>query len=344
MTMSIPKTAKACVIEAAKAPFKIVEREVEQPKQGEILIKTLACGVCHSDSIVKEGYWPVPCPVIPGHEIIGRVVAVGPEEKRWKVGQIVGGGWHGGQCFACDNCRVGSFTTCENGTVNGIFKDGGYAEYCCLRSEAVVAIPDGMSYTEAAPLLCAGVTTYNSLRNTGAKAGDLVAVQGIGGLGHLGVQFANKMGFRVAALSAGSAKEQLAKELGAHYYIDGSKVDQVEELQKLGGAKVIMCTAPHPESISPLVGGLCTDGTILILAATGNITFDTTAMIQKRAKIMAWPSGHAKDSEETCEFAKIAGVKTKVEEFPFTVEGIEEAYTRMMENKVRFRSVIKFDE
>ncbi|KAI0326639.1 GroES-like protein [Cubamyces sp. BRFM 1775] len=309
----------------------------KDPEDNEIVVKVLACGVCGSDATVREGAFGVVYPRVPGHEIIGDVVAISPAEKVWKLDQRVGGGWHGGHCLTCARCRVGDFFQCLNEDINGVRRDGGYAEYVTLRSEAVAAIPDGMEPTEAAPLLCAGITTFHSLRNMDVTPPDYVAVQGIGGLGHLALQIANAMGYRVVALSSSSSKEALARELGAHEYIDGSKKDQAAVLQALGGAKVIMCTAPNADAIQNLIPGLAIGGTMLLVALESNpITFSPIPVIASRLSIRGWPSGVATDSEDCLAFAKAHGIKCMVQLFP--LDKAQEAYDHR--SSARFRAVI----
>ncbi|KAH9949108.1 GroES-like protein [Amylocystis lapponica] len=273
---------------------------------------------CHRrDEVVKGQYMTfVSYPRIPGHEIVGIVAAIPPTEKKWHVGERVGSGWHGGHCHACNRCRVGDFVTCVEGDINGVKRDGGYAEYVTLRSEAVASVPEDMDPAEAAPLLCAGVTTFNSLRNMNMNPPELVAVQGIGGLGHLGIQFARAMGYRTVALSTSSAKEKVSRELGAHEYIDSSTEDQAVALQRLGGAKVIMCTASNPAAIEALIPGLTDDGTLLLLALSHNLSLPVGPMIMKRLTIRGWPFGSAADSEACIRFVQIHSIKTLVEKFP----------------------------
>ncbi|KAI0714335.1 GroES-like protein [Cerioporus squamosus] len=307
------------------------------PQHGEIVVKVLACAVCGSDEQVPLANLPIQYPRIPGHEIIGDVVAVPATEKLWKVGQRVGGGWHGGHCMACPSCRKGDYVTCSKEDINGIFRDGGYAEYCTLRSEAVVSVPEDMDPAEAAPILCAGVTCFNALRHMDVTPPEWVAVQGIGGLGHLGIQFAKAMGYRVIALSSGPSKEALARELGAHEYIDGSKVNQAEALQALGGAKVIMCTAPSAENIQQLLPGLALDGTLLLIALEGApITVSPISLLVKRQKIRGWLCGDAEDSEDTLAFARAHNIKVMVQKFP--LDKAQEAYDHR--STARFRAVI----
>ncbi|KAF2643815.1 alcohol dehydrogenase [Massarina eburnea CBS 473.64] len=337
MAPTIPKTSRAVVIDSPNAPWTIKEVPVSQPKQGEILIKVLACGVCHSDSLIQEGHMGT-YPRTPGHEIIGTVVAVGEGEKKWEVGAKVGGGWHGGHDGTCRACGRGLFQGCDNGTVNGIFRDGGYAEYCILRTEAVVSIPEDADAAEYAPLLCAGVTVFNGIRKMQIIPGDVVAIQGLGGLGHLAVQYSRKMGYRTVALSSSDSKRDFAKKLGANDYIDTSKEDAAEALQKMGGASLIVVTAPNPKIIGPLAKGLGPLGKLLILAPVGEVPIDSMTLIGKGASVHGWPAGHALDSEEAINFADHQNVKCMVEKYPF--DKVEEAVESMMSGKARFRSVL----
>jgi D-arabinose 1-dehydrogenase-like Zn-dependent alcohol dehydrogenase len=330
---------KAVQVSKANAPFELVERDIPEPGDNEVRIKVEACGMCHSDAMVKAAAFPgLKLPRIPGHEIAGKVEKVGAKVKPWKVGDRVGVGWHGGHCFTCNACRKGLFINCENAKVTGITHDGGYAEYAVVPAESIARVPDGMDMAEVGPLLCAGVTTYNSLRNVGALPGATVAVQGIGGLGHLGIQYAAKMGFRTVAISSGSDKEELARQLGAHEYVDTSKASAAEGLQKLGGADIVLCTAPHIEAIQSTIGGLKARGKLLLVAAPfGDIPVNAFGMLSGKS-IVGWPSGSAFDSEETVAFSKLSGVKARIEKFSF--DKAEEAYGKVMSNKVRFRAVL----
>ncbi|GAA4836986.1 alcohol dehydrogenase [Algivirga pacifica] len=332
---------KAVQVTKAGGPFEIVERDIPSPKAGEVLIKVQACGVCHSDMFVKEGAFPgMEFPRVPGHEVIGLVEKVGEGVDLWGKGQRVGVGWHGGHCHQCTPCRKGDFINCQNAKITGISFDGGYAEYMVAPQEAVALVPDELDAMEAAPLLCAGITTYNALRNSGAKAGDVVAVQGIGGLGHLAIQFANKMGFKTVAISTSDSKKELAKELGASVYVNVSSEDPVEALQALGGASVILATVPKGDAITPLIDGLGVDGKIVVVGAgTEAIEVSPMQLIMGRKSISGWPSGHAKDSEDTLNFSALTGAKAMIETYP--LEKAEEAYNQMMENKARFRVVLK---
>lgn len=334
------KTMKAALVRKAQGPLEIVDVAVPEPKPGQVRIAVEACGVCHSDAIVKEGWMPVQYPRIPGHEVVGRIDAVGEGVTAWRTGQHVGVGWHGGHCGQCTPCRRGDFVTCEKQQICGMSYDGGYAEYMVAPQEALARVPDGMKSEDAAPLLCAGVTTFNSLRNMNATAGDVVAVQGIGGLGHLAIQYANKLGYRTVAISRGEDKRGLARELGAHDYVDTGKESAVDALQKLGGAKVIMVTASSSSLAADLVGGLGRDGTLLLLGAGPEpIPVSGIALLMKRLRVMGWPSGDAQDSQETMEFSKLTSVKSRNEVYP--LDRATEAYAHMMANKARFRAVLK---
>lgn len=334
---------KAAQIKEPGSDFEIVDIPTSEPQENEVLIKVEACGICHSDAMVKDGLFPgIEYPRVPGHEVVGKVERVGSNVTKWKSGQRVGVGWHGGHCFTCDPCRKGDFINCENGQVAGISYDGGYAEYMTAPQEAVAAVPDDLSSEEAAPLLCAGITTFNSLKHTGAQAGDLVAVQGIGGLGHLAVQYAAKMGFKTVAISTSDDKEQLAKDLGAHHFINAKKQNAVEELQKMGGARVIVATAPNTDIIGEIAGGLGLEGNLLVLAATGE-TFEVSpfTLIMGRKQVSGWPSGTAKDSEDTLNFSSMTGTKPMIETYP--LDKVNEAYDRMISNEARFRVVLKIN-
>jgi propanol-preferring alcohol dehydrogenase len=330
---------RAVQVSKANAPFELVEREVPSPGDRQVRIRVEACGMCHSDAFVRAGAFPgLVLPRIPGHEIAGQIDAVGANVTAWKVGDRVGVGWHGGHCFECTPCRKGLFINCVKAKITGISHDGGYAEYMLAPSEAVARIPADMNATEVGPLLCAGLTTYNALRNSGARPGDTVAVQGIGGLGHLAIQYAAKMGFRTVALSSGSDKEELARQLGAHEYIDTNKVPAAEGLEKLGGADLVLATAPYSAAIAATLGGLKPRGTLLLVAAPFEpLTVSGFALLSGRT-IAGWPSGSSIDSEETMAFSKLAGVKARIETFP--LERVEDAFARVMQNKVRFRAVL----
>jgi D-arabinose 1-dehydrogenase-like Zn-dependent alcohol dehydrogenase len=320
--------------------WELVERDVPEPGENEIRIKVEACGVCHSDLLVKEGLWPgLQYPRIPGHEVAGRIDALGSRVRGWTLGQRVGVGWHGGHCFHCEQCRRGHFILCKFEKITGISHDGGYAEYMVSPAEAVASMPDDLPADEAAPLLCAGITVFNSLRNSGARPGDLVAVQGVGGLGHLGIQYAHRMGFETVALNRGTDKQALATKLGAKHYIDSSASSLAEALQKLGGARVALATAPDAKSISALVGGLAPDGKLLVVgAAMEPLSISALDLIGARRAIQGWPSGTAIDSEDTLRFSALSGVRPMIEKFPLA--RAKEAYERMISGKVRFRAVL----
>lgn len=335
---------KAAQISKAGAEFELVERGIPEPGPRQVRVKVEACGICHSDVLVKEGLWPgLQYPRVPGHEVAGRVDAVGDHVANWKKGDRVGVGWHGGHDFVCDHCRRGDFAMCINRKVTGIDFDGGYAEYMIAPAEALALIPDKLPAEEAGPFMCAGVTVYNALRNSGARPGNVVAVQGIGGLGHLGVQYARKMGFQTIALGRGKDKEPLAKKLGAHHYIDSDLVDPVKELQKLGGARVILATAPSAKAISSVVDGLGVNGNLLIPAAPNDpLTISVMPLIMGRRQISGWYSGTARDSQDTLEFSALSGVHPMIEKFP--LDSVGEAYERMHTGKVRFRVVLTMSE
>jgi D-arabinose 1-dehydrogenase-like Zn-dependent alcohol dehydrogenase len=333
--------AKTRAVQVAKAgaPFEIVERDVPEPGPGQVRIRVEACGICHSDAMVKYGHFPgLQFPRVPGHEIAGRVDAVGPGVAAWKGGDRVGVGWHGGHCFVCGACRKGMFINCVKAKITGISHDGGYAEHVVVPAESVARIPEKLSATEAGPLLCAGVTTYNALRNVGARAGDTVAIQGIGGLGHLGIQYSAKMGFRTVALSRGKDKEELARQLGAHEYVDTGAVSAAEGLQKLGGADVVLCAAPNANAMADALNGLKPRGVLLVVAAPAEPMPTSVFALLSGKRIVGWPSGSAYDSEETMAYSALSGVRPRVETFPLAQA--EQALARVMENKVRFRAVL----
>lgn len=331
---------KAAVISKASGPFEVVEREVPRPGAGQVRIKVEACGICHSDALVKEGSWPgIQYPRIPGHEIAGVIDAIGTDVTKWKPGQRVGVGWAGGYDFQCESCRRGDFILCDNLKITGISFDGGYAEYVVVPQESVAAMPDDLPAAEAAPLMCAGITVYNSLRNAGARAGDVVAVQGIGGLGHLGIQYAKQMGFYTVAIGQSKDKEPLAKKLGAEHYIDASAGQVVQEMQELGGAKVVLATAPSAKAMSEMVGALAKNGRLMILgAAQEPIPVNAIQLLLARKSIQGWPSGTARDSEDTLKFSSLTGVRPMIEKYPLAKAA--EAYDRMITGKARFRVVL----
>jgi D-arabinose 1-dehydrogenase-like Zn-dependent alcohol dehydrogenase len=331
---------KIAVIPKPGADFEIQEREIPTPGHGQVRIRVHACGICFSEHLVKDGHWPgVSYPRSPGHEIAGVIDEIGPGVTPWKKGQRVGVGWHGGHDFTCLQCRRGDFINCANERITGISYDGGYAEYMLAHWEAVAAMPDALDPAEAAPLLCAGITTFNSLRHSGAQPGDLVAVLGIGGLGHLGIQFANKFGYQVAAISRGKDREALARKLGAHIYIDSSAINAAQELQKLGGANLILATAPSSKAMTSLMDGLAKNGTLLVVGASPDPIEPTPAqLIMGTKRIQGWASGTAIDSEDTLRFAEYTGVRPMIEKFP--LDKVNEAYNRMTSGKAQFRVVL----
>jgi D-arabinose 1-dehydrogenase-like Zn-dependent alcohol dehydrogenase len=331
---------KAVQVPKAGGEFEIVEREIPQPGPGHVRIRVLACGVCHSDVVTKEGLFPgIDYPRVPGHEVAGVIDEIGQGVTSWKKSERVGVGWHGGQDGTCISCRRGDFGTCENLKICGISYDGGYAEYMVAPIEALAHMPESLDVAEAAPLMCAGVTTFNALRHSGALPSDLVAVQGIGGLGHLGVQFAQKFGYRVAAVGRGPENAALAKKLGASVYIDSAATNAATELQKLGGARAILATAPSSKAMTALVSGLGVNGKMIVVGVSPDPIQATPAqLIFKRTSIQGWPSGIPADSEDTLRFAELTGVRTMIEKYPF--EKAAEAYARMMSGKAEFRVVL----
>jgi alcohol dehydrogenase/propanol-preferring alcohol dehydrogenase len=334
-------TMKAAVVPEPKGAIQIVEREVPQPERGQVLVKVHACGICHSDVLTKEGLWPgLQFPRVPGHEIAGAIEALGPDVEGWSPGERVGVGWYGGHCGRCEACRAGDFIMCERARMPGISYDGGYAEYMVAPVDALARIPQDLSDVEAAPLLCAGITTFNALRNSGARAGDTVAILGIGGLGHLGVQYAAKMGFRTVAIARGQDKAALAKKLGAHEYIDSQAGDPGAALKALGGARVILATVTNGQAMSAVIPGLARNGKLLIVgAAFEPVQVPPVAMIMTRGSVQGWPSGTAADSTDTLAFSALANVRPMIEEYP--LEQAAQAYDRMMSGAARFRVVLK---
>jgi D-arabinose 1-dehydrogenase-like Zn-dependent alcohol dehydrogenase len=331
---------KAAQLSKPGGDWEVIERDMPEPGVGQVRVKIEACGICHSDTLVKEGLWPgLQYPRVPGHEIAGRVDALGEHVTAWQIGQRVGIGWHGGHCFVCEQCRRGDFAMCANRKVTGIDFDGGYANYMIAHAATLAAIPDDLPAEEAGPFMCAGVTVFNALRNSGARGGDVVAIHGIGGLGHLAVQYARRMGFQTVAINRGNDKEPLARQLGAHHYIDATASDVVAELQKLGGARVILATAPNAQAISPLVDGLSADGKLLVPAAPAEpLSISVFSLILRRSSVAGWYSGTAKDSQDTLEFSALSGVHPMIEKYP--LDRVAEAYERMHSGKVRFRVVL----
>ena len=331
---------KVAQIPRAGADFQIGEREIPTPGGRHVRIKVQACGVCHSDVFTKEGLWPgIQYPRVPGHEVAGIIDELGTGVSEWQKGQRVGVGWHGGHDGTCRECRRGDFRNCRNRKISGISYDGGYQQYMLAPVESLVAIPESLSDTEAAPLLCAGITTFSALRHSGAFPGDLVAVQGIGGLGHLGIQFANKFGYKVAAIGRGSENAVLAKKLGASVYIDSKSVNAAEALQKMGGAQVILATAPSSKAMSELIDGLGPNGKLMVIgAAFDPIEVTPVQLISGSRSIQGWASGTPTDSEDTLRFAELTGVRPMIETYP--VEQAAEAYARMLSGDAQFRVVL----
>src|SRR2546422_3362242 len=331
---------KAAQVPKPGAAFEIVEREIPKPGAGEVRVKVQACGVCHSDVFTKEGQWPgIQYPRVPGHEVAGIIDELGAGVAAWEKGQRVGVGWHGGQDNTCVSCRRGDFRNCRNLKVPGISYDGGYQQYMVAPVEALAAMPASLSDAEAAPLLCAGITTFNALRHSGAMPGDLVAVQGIGGLGHLGIQFGNKFGYKVAAIGRGSENAGLAKKLGASAYIDSKSTNAAEELERLGGAQVILATAPSSKAMADLIDGLGPNGKLVVVgAAFDPIAVTPIQLISGVRSIQGWAAGTPPDSEDTLRFAELTGVRPMIETYP--LEKAAEGYARMMSGNAQFRVVL----
>lgn len=328
----------------ASGPLTLVERDVPEPPEGHVLIKVQACGICHSDTHTMEGSWPgLQFPRVPGHEIAGVIDTLGERVDGWRVGQRVGVGWHGGHCGHCDNCRHGDFVRCENLRVPGLSYDGGYAQYMVAPQEALARVPDELADVDAAPLLCAGLTTFNALRNSGARAGETVVILGVGGLGHLGVQFARKMGFMTVAIDRGEDRAELAMQLGAHRYIDSESQHVAEALQALGGARLILATANSGKAMSAAIGGLGMNGKMILVGWTEEpVEVSATQFIMGRNSVAGWPSGTAAQSQETLAFSALSGVKPVIEEYPLSRAA--EAYDRMMSGKARFKVVLTPDQ
>jgi D-arabinose 1-dehydrogenase-like Zn-dependent alcohol dehydrogenase len=327
-------------ISRAGGPLELVEREIPQPAAGWVRIKVQACGICHSDSVVKEGLWPgLQYPRVPGHEVVGVVDALGAGVTQWQPGERVGVGWHGGHCGFCDACRAGDFFGCTvDLKITGISFDGGYADYLVAPAIALARVPDELSAVEAAPLMCAGITTYNALRNCGARPGDVVAILGLGGLGHLGVQYAVKMGYRTVGIARGQDKAALAQKLGAQHYIDSQATDPAAELQKLGGARAILATVTAGEAMSAVQGGLGLNGTMMVIGAAPSLTVSPLLLIGGKRAIKGWYSGTAVDSQDTLKFSVLTGVRSMNEVYP--LERVAEGYERMASGKARFRVVL----
>ena len=333
--------ARSVQVAKAGAPLELVMKEVPEPSAGEVRVRVEACGVCHSDSVTVAGLFPfITYPRVPGHEVIGRIESVGDGVPQWKPGQRVGIGWYGGHCHRCEPCRRGDFMACQNPSIPGVTYDGGYADYILVPAEALAAVPDALKSVEAAPLLCAGLTTFNALRNSRAKPPDTVAILGMGGLGHLGVQFAAKMGFNTVAIARGADKEQFAYDLGARHYIDSSAIDVAAALQKLGGARVILATVTDADAMSAALGGLGYAGEFVIVGIPSKpIQAAVPGLVLQRQSIRGWPSGVSIDSEDTLKFSDITGVLPLIEKYP--LDRAQEAYDRMMSGKARFRAVLE---
>jgi D-arabinose 1-dehydrogenase-like Zn-dependent alcohol dehydrogenase len=336
-------TMRVAQVAHPKAPFEIVERPIPEPGTGTVRIKVQACGICHSDVLTKEGHWPgITYPRVPGHEIAGIIDELGANVSFWKKGQRVGVGWHGGQDGVCISCRRGDFGNCEKLQIPGISYDGGYAEYVVVPIQALASMPESLDTAEAAPLLCAGVTTFNALRHSGALPADLVAVQGIGGLGHLGVQFAAKFGYRTVAIGRGPENAARAKKLGAAAYIDSQATNAAQELKKMGGARVILATAPSSKAMSELVDGLGPKGTLVVVGATMDpIEVTPIQLITNRRNIQGWASGIPTDSEDTLRFSELTGVRAMIEKYPLAKAA--EGYARMLSGKAEFRVVLTME-
>ncbi len=331
---------RAVQVPGPKQAFQLVEREVPSPKRGQVRVKVHACGVCHSDSFCKEGSFPgIQYPRVPGHEVAGVVDALGEGVETWKVGQRVGIGWYGGHCKVCPSCRRGDFMTCSNSQICGISYDGGYADYMVAPAEALALIPDDLSFVDAAPLMCAGITTFNALRHSGAVGGDTVAILGIGGIGHLAVQFAVKMGFRTVAIARGKDKMPLSQKLGAHHYIDSEKQNVVQELQKLGGAKLILSTVTNAKAVDAVLDGLGIDGKLLAVGIPEQpLSIPALSLIAGRRSVAGWPAGTSVDSQDTMAFCSLCNVRSMNQTLP--LEKAAEAYELMMSGKARFRVVL----
>jgi alcohol dehydrogenase/propanol-preferring alcohol dehydrogenase len=331
---------RAVQVSGPGGALELVERDVPAPGAGQVLIKVQACGICHSDSLTKEGQWPgLQYPRVPGHEVAGVIDTLGAGVEGWKAGERVGVGWHGGHCGHCANCRRGYFVVCEKGQVPGISYDGGYADYLVAPVEALARMPEELNDVDAAPLLCAGITTFNALRNSGARAGEVVAILGIGGLGHLGVQFARRMGFNTVAIARGEDKAPLAKQLGAHHYIDSRAQNPADALKALGGASVILATVTSADAMTATLGGLALNGKLIILGVADKpIEVPPVQFIMGRNAVQGWPSGSSADSEDTLAFSALADVKPMIETYP--IERAAEAYDRMMSGAARFRVVL----
>ena len=335
------ETMRAAVVDEAGAEFEVVERAVPDPAPGEVRVAVEACGICHSDVFVTEGGYPgVSYPRVPGHEVVGYVDSVGGSVENWSAGDYVGAGWHGGHCFTCEPCRRGEFLNCERAEITGLTFDGGYAEFTTVPAEALAAVPEDLAAADAAPLLCAGVTTYNALRNADLQPGDLVAVQGVGGLGHLGIQYARAAGYETVAVSRSPDKEPLASELGADHFVNAADEDPAERLQALGGADGVLATAPSSDAIASVVEGVGIGGSVIVVGVPGeDVPVNAQHLIGTAGSVEGWGSGDARDSQDTLEFSSLRGITPKIETYP--LEEVETAYGRMMENEARFRAVLE---
>jgi alcohol dehydrogenase len=335
---------RAMIVPEPGGKLRMEERDPPEPSRHEVRIKVHACGVCHSDALTIQGGMPgLAYPRIPGHEVIGMIDAVGADVEGWTVGSRVGVGWFGGSCGYCGRCRRGDSFACENiHSITGVTRDGGYATHMLALASALARVPETLNSVESAPLLCAGITTFNALRNCGAKPGDLVAIHGIGGLGHLGVQFAARQGFRTVAINRGRDKEALARSLGAQHYIDSATADPAAALQALGGAKAIVATVTNANAMEAISGGLGVNGTLMVIGAVGALTINSLDLIAQRASVKGWYSGTAIDSEDTLLFSQLHGIASMNELFP--LEQAQAAYDRMMSGKARFRVVLKIDQ
>jgi len=340
-SQSLPDEMRAAVVPAAGESFRVETRPVPEPGPEAVLVDVDACGICHSDEFVVEGAFPgIDYPRVPGHELVGRVVATGDDVVRWSVGDRVGAGWHGGHCFHCEACERGQFLACEAAAITGLSFDGGYAEYATVPQEAAAAVPADLDAVAAAPLLCAGVTTFNALRHSGARPGDLVAVQGVGGLGHLGIQYAHAAGFETVAVSRSPEKRDLALELGADAFVDASETDPAAALTDRGGARVILATAPSATAMEGIQGGLGVEGELVAVGVPGeSVGVDVQDLIGKAAAVAGWPSGSARDSADALEFSALRDVTPRVERFD--LGDVAAAYDRMIENEARFRVVLE---
>ncbi|KAK4223910.1 alcohol dehydrogenase [Podospora fimiseda] len=338
---SLPQTYRQAIFKEKGGPLTVEETTLKLPGKGEVLVKVEACGVCFSDCFAQQNVMGGGFPIVPGHEIIGRIVAVGDNAGAWKVGDRVGSGWHGGHDGTCKACKKGYHQMCDNQVINGETKPGGYAEYVILRSEAAAPVPDSVDAAKYAPILCAGMTVFNSIRKMNIGVGETVAIQGLGGLGHLAIQYANKFGYRVVAISRGSEKEKFARELGAHEYIDTNKVDAGEALKALGGASLVVTTNPNADAMPGLLNGLGVLGKLLILSVPGELPVNTVVMLKYGMSVQVWPCGHATDSEEAIAFTQLQNIDCLIEKFP--LDKANEAFEAMLKGSVRFRAVITFD-